>query len=95
MVKLYSVTTWIIFLAALACSSFLLYVAYSGKNLYKGCEVNGQDCGFHFNTAQKIGYTVVIVIDLLIQCCEYPLLSSFYVNGVSDAIVCRYRVCHW
>lgn len=71
MVKAYSVSTWVIVLVHIVASGFLLYFAYSGKTVFKGCEVNGNDCAFHFRTWQKVVYTLIVVVVSLIHVCAY------------------------
>lgn len=71
MVKAYSVSTWAIVLVHLVASGFLLYFAYSGKTVFKGCQVNGNDCAFHFRTWQKVVYTIIVVVISLIHVCAY------------------------
>ena len=80
MVKLYSVTVWITFFCVLASSIFWLYLVYSGRKAFQGCEVNGKDCSIqvHYNLWQKIVITVGTVFHLLIQVCEYPRHIAIY-----------------
>lgn len=74
MVKIYSVTLWFQVIAAIVASGFFFYYAYSGKQLYNGCHFkdadgNEQDCKITLKTWQKIVYTVVVVVNLLLMTC--------------------------
>lgn len=71
LVKLYSASTWFFVLAASIASGFFYYFAYSGQELFDGCEVKDQqglehDCRIILKTWQKIVCTIVTVVVLLV-----------------------------
>ena len=78
MVKAYSTMVWVIFLLHLAATGLYLYFVFSGKTFYDGCTVNNNDnnnandiCNFNLKTWQKIVYTAVAIVSLLIQLCAF------------------------
>ncbi|GJE92460.1 hypothetical protein PsYK624_086140 [Phanerochaete sordida] len=77
LVKIYSTTTWITVIVTAAASGYMLYLVYSGKNFFKGCEVNGQQCEFHFKWWQKFIYTVSTVVALLINCYIASVIGKY------------------
>ncbi|KIP04076.1 hypothetical protein PHLGIDRAFT_129736 [Phlebiopsis gigantea 11061_1 CR5-6] len=85
MVKAYSVLTWVIVLIHIVGSGFLLYFAYSGKNLFNGCTVDGHDCAFHFKTWQKVLYTVLVVVTSLLSVYIASVIGR-YVDQLYDEV---------
>jgi len=84
LVRIYSTATWVIFFVTAAASGYMLYLVYSGKNLFNGCEVNGQDCvDFHFKWWQKLLYTVGVVIGLLVHVWIASTIGK-YVDQLDD-----------
>ena len=76
LVKLYSASTWILVFASAAASGFFYYFAYSGKDVFNGCEVKDQqgqehECRIILKTWQKILFTIITVVLLLIFVCTY------------------------
>ena len=73
MVKAYSTLVWVVVLLHAVGVGFYLYFIYSGKKFYKGCvpnENNNPDiCSFDLSTWQKILYTAVAIVGLLVQIC--------------------------
>lgn len=81
LVKLYSASTWILVLATAVASGFFYYFAYSGKDVFNGCEIKDQqgqehDCRIVLKTWQKIVFTIVTVVVLLVFVCTYPSCFS-------------------
>lgn len=101
--KLYSASTWLLVLAASIASGFFYYFAYSGKEVFNGCEVKDQqgnehECRIVLKTWQKIVYTVITVVVLLIFICTYRHFPLLIVTAIADNRVpgfYRHCVCHW
>lgn len=74
-VKAYSFLTWIVFFISLAAAGFYFYAIFSGKNLFKGCQItdtegNTRDCTITLPLWEKIVSVVVTIVELFVQLCK-------------------------
>ena len=73
MVKAYSFMTIIIFILGTVAAGFTLFATYSHKPLCVTINDKQVCTQSHLSLGQKIGYTVFVVVEWLIEFCEYPI----------------------
>ena len=76
MVRTYSTLVWLVFLLHAASVGVFLYFVYSGKQFYHDCtkdEAAGDidECSLDLKTWQKVVYTAIAVVSLLVSLCEF------------------------
>ena len=70
--RLFSTTTWINWFLTAASLGYYLYLVYSGKSLFDSCKDGIDGCvEFHFKWWQKLIWTIVVVVILLVYLCAY------------------------
>lgn len=76
MVKTYSVLSWITFFIYFVATGLYFYLIFSGRNLFKGCEVRDADgqtheCKIDLKVWQKIISVLIALTGLFIHLCTH------------------------